>query len=301
MALELTIGQDAPEVRSVVTPEGVPLLLSLASLGERVAAFALDLTVIIALLILVALVGLAAGLLGIGADFFAAFASAAAFATINLYFVWFELRSSGRTPGKKALGIRVLSRSGGPLRADAVIARNLTRDVEFFAPIALIALNEHLLPETSVVGWALACAWLIVLALVPAFNRDRLRVGDVIAGTWVVRSPQAVLERDLARRATASKARARAAAAAPAHVFTAPQLEVYGVFELQALEDVLRARTRDAARLRAAVAEKIVRKIGYEPGPRLDADHFLRDFYAALRAHLERRMLFGERKDRKDS
>jgi hypothetical protein len=46
------------------------------------------------------------------------------------------------------------------------------------------------------------------------------------------------------------------------------------------------------------VAEKIRAKINYRGKPG-DDERFLRDFYAALRAHLEQRMLFGERREDK--
>jgi hypothetical protein len=133
------------------------------------------------------------------------------------------------------------------------------------------------------------------IALVPCFNKDRLRAGDVIAGTCVVKSPRASLHRELARVATAAPV-----AQAPAYAFTPAQIEIYGIYELQALEDVLRTKNPDAPRLRKAVAAKIVAKIGYDAGDALNADRFLADFYAALRAHLERRMLLGKRKEKKD-
>jgi uncharacterized RDD family membrane protein YckC len=274
----------APEVagpsvaRELVTPEGVPLELSLATMAERAAAFAIDAAIIVALLIVAGLVAYVPGA--------AALAGLAAFLVMNGYFVWFELKSGGRTPGKKAVGIRVVSRSGGPLRADAVFARNLTRAVEIFLPLSLVAVGEDAFPGSGKATWILAAGWMAILALVPFFNRDRLRVGDLVGGTWVVRAPRASLQRDLAKRTT--------------YAFTPAQLEVYGIYELQALEDVLRDRNPDARRVRKAVADKIVTKIGYAAGQRLDADRFLADFYAALRAHLESRLLFGKRKEKKD-
>ena len=78
--------------------------------------------------------------------------------------------------------------------------------------------------------------------------------------------------------------------------FTDPQLDVYGVYELQVLEDVLRGRGRaghaDAVR---TVAEKVREKIGWS-GPPVSDERFLEAFYAALRGRLERRLLFGKRR-----
>ena len=48
-------------------------------------------------------------------------------------------------------------------------------------------------------GWALvmlgAVAWIGALLALPFFNRDRLRAGDIIAGTWVVETPKSALLR----------------------------------------------------------------------------------------------------------
>ena len=54
------------------------------------------------------------------------------------YFLCFELGPRGATPGKRALGIRVAARGGGRLTAEAVIARNLMRDVEVFIPLIFL-------------------------------------------------------------------------------------------------------------------------------------------------------------------
>ena len=44
------------------------------------------------------------------------------------------MRWRGITPGKRVFGLRVIDRGGGALRADAVIARNLMREIEVFLP-----------------------------------------------------------------------------------------------------------------------------------------------------------------------
>jgi len=138
-----------------------------------------------------------------------------------------------------------------------------------------------------------ASAWVAVLALLPLFNRDRLRAGDLVAGTLVVRSPQFVLLEDLSATTPGGRT------AAPVLHFSAAQLDLYGIHELQVLESLLRQR---AARLPAleAVAKKIQRKIGWT-GAAGDADAraFLHAFYTAQRARLEERMLLGDRRESK--
>jgi hypothetical protein len=129
---------------------------------------------------------------------------------------------------------------------------------------------------------------MVIFGLLPFFNQDRLRVGDLIGGTVVVRTPEALLLGDLTSVAPA--------AAVP---FSEAQLDVYGVYELQVLENVLRDRGKagNADALRT-VAEKVKARIGWE-GPAPGDAAFLDAFYAALRGRLERRLLFGKRRAHK--
>ncbi|HEY0991629.1 MAG TPA: hypothetical protein VGD80_31470, partial [Kofleriaceae bacterium] len=91
-------------------------------------------------------------------------------------------------------------------------------------------------------------------------------------------------------------------APAAAHVFSDAQLGIYGIYELQVLEGVLRISPGDSAHLEAVrtVAEKVRNKIRYE-GRVTDDERFLREFYVAQRAHLEQKMLFGQRRQDKFS
>jgi Predicted membrane protein/domain len=63
----------------------------------------------------------------------------AAFLLRNLYMIHFELVWRGATPGKRLMGIKVIDRHGGPLLPGAVIARNLTREIEYFLPVGLLS------------------------------------------------------------------------------------------------------------------------------------------------------------------
>jgi hypothetical protein len=202
------------------------------------------------------------------------------------------------------MGLRVIERHGGPLTADAVIVRNLTRDIEFFMPLQMLLMAGYLWPGAP--GWArfAAIAWLLVLAFLPLFNKLRLRIGDLVGGTMVVQAPKTVLLADLSAHAVAAPA-AGPSGAPPAgrvrYEFTDQALDVYGIYELQVLEDVLRKGeegTVEGYLAMDAVCEKIQRKIGWDviASGRVDAHAFLKDFYAALRARLEHKMLLGERK-----
>lgn len=272
--------------REVVTPEGVPIRFAVALAGDRLGAFLLDLLAIagIVLVIVIPLVVLAVRGLVEG-DLVLAAAVLAVFLVRTFYFAFFELAWQGQTPGKRRLRIRAVEARGGPLTAEAIIARNLTRELELFLPMAALFAPEAIFPGAPAWARLATTAWMLVFGFLPLFNRDRLRVGDLVAGTVVVRTPEAVLLEDLA----ATRAR-------EALGFTDEQLDVYGVYELQVLEDVLRRRGQpgheDAAR---TVAAKVREKIRWSGEPVPDGE-FLEAFYAALRARLERRLLFGKRR-----
>ena len=127
----------------ILTPEGVKLNLELASIGERATAFLIDFALIIAaVIVLVISVRLVAGA-GLHARLVLSLAALIAFLVRTLYFVRFELAWQGSTPGKRAVGLRVIDRRGGPLLPGAVITRNIMREVETFFPLgALLTLEE---------------------------------------------------------------------------------------------------------------------------------------------------------------
>lgn len=281
--------------RMLITPEGIALPVTLASRGTRFGALLIDLTIIVVAMIVSAfgLYYAASKIMQMNGQSLAksdpTMPGAVQFALIvyiallfllrHAYFLYFELGPRGATPGKRMTGVRVAARDGGRLTTEMVLARNLLRDVEITLPIvALFSLIGGGLAE-----WA-ALGWLAVFALFPLFNRDRLRPGDLIAGTWVVHAPKRTLLRDLASDSSASDGR---------FAFTRAQVEAYGVKELHVLEDVLRQGDR---RVMQAVADRIRRKIGWIEG-REEADgDFLSAYYAALRGRLESRLLFGKRK-----
>ncbi len=280
-----TAAAPGERTREVVTPEGVPIRFAVALAGDRLGAFLLDLVAIaVIVLAIVVPLGLLAARGLFEADVVLAAALLAVFLVRTFYVTFFELSWQGQTPGKRRLRIRAVESRGGPLTAEAIIARNLTREVELFLPMIALFAPEALFGGAP--GWArlAALAWMLVLGFLPLANRDRLRVGDLVAGTVVIRTPDAVLLEDLAA------ARAREALG-----FTDEQLDVYGVYELQVLEDVLRRRGQpgnaDAVR---TVAAKIREKVGWSGA--VDDAPFLDAFYAALRARLERRLLFGKRR-----
>ncbi|MGC3997614.1 MAG: RDD family protein [Anaeromyxobacter sp.] len=284
-------GERPERTREVVTPEGVPLRFVVAAAGDRVGAFALDALLIAAAMLALGLLMLLAAAAGaeLSADLVYAILVLGFFLVRIPYFAFFELAWQGQTPGKRKVGIRVVDAAGGSLTSEALLVRNLTREVEVFLPLTALLLPGQVIPGAAgflVLG---SLVWMVIFGFLPLFNKDRLRVGDLVAGTLVIRSPVPRLLEDLAV--------ARAREAVP---FTDEQLDVYGVYELQVLEDVL--RNRDAPGHLAAVqtvSMKVRAKIGWQgPAPSSD-EAFLEAFYAALRGRLERRLLFGKRRESK--
>ena len=271
-------------LRELITPEGVDLKIRLADQGARAGAFIIDV-----LIILIAII-----VLSIGAAF--AFKGSSFnddgevvaiiwillfFFLRNFYFTAFEITPKAATPGKRLMKIRVASRKGDRLTAPAVFARNAMRELEFFLPLAFIFSGQ-----AGVEGWItlFGLIWSCVFLFFPLFNRDRLRAGDLIAGTWVIESPRPILSRDLADTNQTEDLSGK---------FTEAQLGAYGVHELHVLEDVLR---RNEAQTIQAVALRIRGKIDYENDPNETDRSFLQSYYRALRQKLETQLMFGKRK-----
>ena len=269
--------------RFLPTPEGVPLRVAVAEPGERIAAFVADIFLSFAGALALLIVGLIASTVFLPAGtvaFTLPIVLFLSFVARNAYFLIFELRWGGITPGKRMVGLRVVDRRGGPLLASAIVARNLTRQAELF-PIELLLMTH---------GWfwslgdvAPAAIWIAAMFALLLGTHDRLRLGDLIGGTMVIAAPKRVLLEDLAREERIFE-------------FSVDQLQVYGIRELQVLEEVLRQPPNaENFRLMCDIRDRVARRIGWrgEVADR-DVETFLRDFYSALRAFLEQRKNFGE-------
>jgi uncharacterized RDD family membrane protein YckC len=267
--------------RVFVTPEGVDLQLELGSAGTRAAAFMLDAFIIVFVLI-VATIILALLLVTAKAEVLGVLWLLGFFVLRNCWFSLFEMGGRGATPGKRLMGLRVVARDGARLTGGAVIARNAMREIEVFLPLSFLgAQTAEGAADAFLTLFALL--WSGIFLFFPLFNRDRLRVGDLIAGTWVVRSASGALGADLAARHAPVR-----------RSFSAAALNLYGVYELQTLEDVLRNGSGEAV---AIVARTIRHKAGIDD----DGDDygFLSDYYAALCARLEGGLMLGRRRENK--
>ncbi|MEJ8629956.1 RDD family protein [Sphingomonas sp. I4] len=179
--------RNAPDTlrRSFVTPEGVDLQLELGA-GTRAVAFLIDLVLMITVLV-VATLALLAFDQATRADIAGILWLIGAFCLRNGYFVLFEMGGRGATPGKRLMGLRVIARDGARLTAGAVVARNAMREIEIFLPLSF--LGEQAAAGTADAFLTLfALSWTGIFLFFPLFNRDRLRIGDLVAGTWVVQT-----------------------------------------------------------------------------------------------------------------
>ena len=143
-------------VREVHTPEGVALRLPAAGPMPRALAWAIDFGIRMALLMAASMV------LGIMGEAGTGLYLVLLFAVFWLYPILCEGLFDGQTPGKRALGLRVVSSDGAPVGWLAACVRNLMRTVD-------------MLP------FGYACGLLSGFA--DPWGR---RLGDLVAGTMVV-------------------------------------------------------------------------------------------------------------------
>lgn len=146
----------------VETPEHIRFDYPLAGPMRRGVAYLIDLLiragVMLVIFIVMALVDVATGLDGVSMGAITVFY----FALDWFYYVLFETLWSGRSPGKRALKLRVVGQDGRSLTVLDSVLRNLLRAADF-------------LPF----GYALG---LVIMGADPMFRR----FGDLVAGTVVV-------------------------------------------------------------------------------------------------------------------
>ena len=155
---------DLDDRKTIQTPEGLDLDLTLAGLGSRMIAAVVD-TVLIGLLIFLLLFGasqLAVDGFGSGIVVQAAITIVVTLVILG-YLVGFEALNEGRTPGKRSVGIRVVTVEGDSIGFLAAFLRNLLRVIDFLPAVFIVGAASILLTKTN------------------------QRVGDITANTIVIR------------------------------------------------------------------------------------------------------------------
>lgn len=155
-------------VAGIITPEAVVLELETAGVASRLFSGVIDALAQLGLLMLLAIVvalGLsAAG--GVSVQVHQAIVAILVFFVIFLYPLLSEMLSRGRTLGKAAMGLRVVTVEGAPIRFRHAALRSMG------------GLVDKWVPPGGLVGI------FFVLA-----TPTRQRIGDLLAGTVVIRDP----------------------------------------------------------------------------------------------------------------
>ena len=225
---------------SVKTSDNVTLGYSVAGLGRRLVAQILDNLLAVPLtLVAILLFSAVVGIFVTGADGEGYAAVGAGFFAFFVYFGYFfvaEAVTGGRTPGKSAMGLRVIRIDGSAADFAAIAVRNVIRIVDVL--VVLIGI------------------------VVMFFQPQTRRLGDLGAGTIVVRD-----------RAAISLA---AAVAPPPILLRTPDsgppidgLDRIGGFERDALR-VFLSRPGLSPKLRADlaadIAKRLLDRLGLPPG-----------------------------------
>jgi len=172
----------------VVTPENIGFKHLLAGPFRRLPAYLLDFAISTGgFLLVVFFIIVVGGFLGItlGNTIFPAFAAAGMlvtyFAISWFYGVYFETYFNGRTPGKWAMGLRVISADGHPIHGKQALLRNLLRVADLGPGTTLAALDADN-PVFAVLPISTGVIGLTVMLC----SRRLQRLGDLAAGTIVV-------------------------------------------------------------------------------------------------------------------
>lgn len=214
----------------IETPEQVAFSYTIAGIGSRAAAVLIDYLIMTVALIALGMLlpMLARAILGNSSPF-ARMSGAWAAALLLLvafvvqwgYFVFFEALWDGQTPGKRKVGIRVVQDGGYSISFAASAVRNLTR---------IIDMQPAFCYGVGVVS--------------ATFSKSGKRLGDIVAGTMVVRE----------RLVQVPQPDARASATAEA----APALTAaLTVEEYELLDRFLARRTSLEADRRRAIAAQL--------------------------------------------
>lgn len=252
-------GADRSDPEGIVTPEAVLLEFAVAGLGSRSLAFLVDLAIRAGMLWLVFLALAAAGIV-LDDTVVVVITIAAVFAAVLVYPAAAETIWNGRTPGKMALGLRVVTVEGAPVRFRHAAIRSALGIVDFLLGAGTLAVLSALATRRS------------------------QRLGDLAAGTIVIRERQARQDsRPVAFRPPPGWEAYTAALDVSALQPDASVLVRSFLLRVHELEPAAR---RERA---AALAERVATAIGLRLHPGTDPEAFLVAVAAAHQArHADR-------------
>ena len=163
------------DILIIETPERVPLHFALASIGNRFLACAIDHALqVVTLIVVIIAFTLIANYSSVGDRVLAlpkwiqAILIVVVFLIFSSYFAFFEWIWNGQTPGKRWLKLRVIREDGRPVTFWEAAVRNLLRTFDMMpAPFYSIGLISVFVSSSD------------------------QRIGDMVAGTVVVREREA--------------------------------------------------------------------------------------------------------------
>ncbi len=244
------------------TPEGVSVEMVLAGAGSRFGAILLDCAiqgvVLFVGILFAQAMGAATGSFLVGAGV----ASVAAFVALFGYFVVLETLGDGRTPGKRAAGLRCVRLDGRPIGFLQSVVRTALRLVDCYVSLGLVGV-------TSI--------------LATGHNQ---RLGDLAAGTVVVRERRVARLGALATTLTTTPGAPVPVVSAYAEPLDARGWDVTAVSDdqLAVVQRFLRGRFGYAPAARVQLAERLAAmlapSVAGDPGD-LPAERFLEGVVAA--------------------
>ena len=246
----------ALEKLNIDTPEQVSLEFSLATVGSRFLALAVDTLIQVgSALVLFIGVGIGAAAASFTLEqagpWLMAVLVLGLFAVYYVYFAVFEAVWNGQTPGKRVVGLRVIHASGRPVSVFEAILRNIVRIADQLPGIYAVGIVSVFLTERS------------------------QRLGDLAAGTVVVHER---VEGEAARELTTPRT-----AGLPVTHYGATRLSAE---EISVIELFFRRREQldGHARVRAArrIAERIRQRLGISAP--IDNEQLLEEVLSEFRA-----------------
>lgn len=246
----------ALEKLNIDTPEQVSLEFSLATVGSRFLALAIDTLIqigsAVALFAGVAIVAIASSLtLDRAGPWLMAIVVLGLFMIYYAYFAVFEAVWNGQTPGKRIIGLRVIHASGRPVSVFEAILRNIVRIADQLPGIYAVGIVFLFLTERS------------------------QRLGDLAAGTVVVHE-----------RVEGSASREFITARPPAAALTCHGATKLSPQEIAVIELFFRRRDQldGYARVRAGrrIAERVRERLAITTA--IDDEQLLEEIVAEYRA-----------------
>lgn len=246
----------AEERYTVDTPENIEFSYNIAGIGSRFLATIVDTLLLLLMQLIVAtvmivLISSVEPILGDGATSILV----AVWLLLSFLFLWgfytfFEIFWNGQSPGKRLVRLRTVREGGRPITFATSAIRNLVRLIDF-------------LPGFYGLG-----------VLTMFIDRRARRLGDLAAGTLVVKERAAVSLESLTRQTEALPLPPRPAGAPPPDLL--PNLHVLTDTDYDLVQEFLRRRGQLAQQNRLNLGTQLAQGLGTRMGMQVQPnDHML--------------------------